>query len=308
MKVVTYHYVRHKQESFPYFRYLNFDNFRRQLDYFQSTGYMLSMKEFIDIINGDIPLKDGYVLSFDDGIRDHYDIVFPELVKRELWGIFFISSLPLTHSKMLDVHKIHCLLGRYGGKEMLSSLRSDFHFDTIPTENKKNNFSETYLNQNNDKDTYIFKRTLNYILEDDVRRNVINALMLKYFNENDLVNSYYMTEGQILEMHSAGMLIGAHSVNHSVMSKLTHDKQNEEINDSFLVIENILKNKSLRLFCYPYGGHESYTYQTESLLKKNDCKASFTTESRKVTKKDLIDSPYAIPRIDCNKFPYGACS
>ena len=51
------------------------------------------------------------ILTFDDGLSCHYTYVFPELLKRNLWGIFFINSLPYINNKILNVHKIHLLVG-----------------------------------------------------------------------------------------------------------------------------------------------------------------------------------------------------
>ncbi|EOH9564209.1 polysaccharide deacetylase, partial [Campylobacter jejuni] len=48
----------------------------------------------------------------------------PELLKRNTFGLFFISTGVYQRKKALDVHRIHYLIGRYGG-EVLVKLSND---------------------------------------------------------------------------------------------------------------------------------------------------------------------------------------
>jgi len=59
----------------------------------------------------------GVILTFDDGLRDHYKYVFPKLKEHNLWGIFYISTAPFHNKKLIDVHRIHMLVGKYGGRK-----------------------------------------------------------------------------------------------------------------------------------------------------------------------------------------------
>ncbi|EAH6864529.1 hypothetical protein ACV9QR_001614 [Campylobacter upsaliensis] len=118
MKILMYHYVRESMPHLPFFRYLSFDNFKKQLDYFEKNFGLVSFGEFCRLktepkfIN---VLKNKILLTFDDGLKEHFTLVYPELLKRGALGIFFMPSLVLEQEKALCVHKIHYLLGRYGG-------------------------------------------------------------------------------------------------------------------------------------------------------------------------------------------------
>ncbi|MCR2103289.1 hypothetical protein CUPS4256_08550 [Campylobacter upsaliensis] len=118
MKILMYHYVRESVPHLPFFRYLSFDNFKKQLDYFEKNFGLVSFEEFCRLktepkfIN---VLKNKILLTFDDGLKEHFTLVYPELLKRGALGIFFMPSLVLEQEKALCVHKIHYLLGRYGG-------------------------------------------------------------------------------------------------------------------------------------------------------------------------------------------------
>ena len=118
MKAVMYHYVRADSPDFPHFRHLHTDDFKAQLDYFEKEYGFVKKDAFLNAFLGG-PLPSGMVLTFDDGLADHYVTVFPELQKRGLWGIFYVPTDPHMSGKMLSVHRTHLLLGAFGGNAVL---------------------------------------------------------------------------------------------------------------------------------------------------------------------------------------------
>ena len=83
---VMYHYVRPDSDILPFFNNLTVDTFCKQLDFFDRTYGFLSKDEYINSIQ-EGRAAEGVVLTFDDGFRDHYQYVLPELKKRGLWGV-----------------------------------------------------------------------------------------------------------------------------------------------------------------------------------------------------------------------------
>jgi len=59
----------------------------------------------------------GVILTFDDGLSDHYEYVFPILNELNQWGTFYISTSPFHNKKLIDIHRIHMLVGKYGGRK-----------------------------------------------------------------------------------------------------------------------------------------------------------------------------------------------
>ena len=68
---------------------------------------------------------DGVLLTFDDGLRDHRDFVLPVLRERGLFGVFYVASGPAITGRILDVHKVHLVLGRMGGRAVLTWLEAN---------------------------------------------------------------------------------------------------------------------------------------------------------------------------------------
>ncbi|ETR65102.1 MAG: hypothetical protein OMM_14821, partial [Candidatus Magnetoglobus multicellularis str. Araruama] len=151
--------------------------------------------------------------------------------------------------------------------------------------------------QNNDDSTNFVKRCLNYFIDYQYRENVIDKLMsIFYPNEHSIIADFYMTEPELKKMYNAGMVIGSHTVNHPVMSKLSLKDQDEEIVESFGMLESIVGKTDIKTFCYPYGGFHTFTPETEELLEKSGCHFSFNVESRDIDREDIINQRQALPR------------
>ena len=86
-----YHYVRPSSEEYPFFNSLDVDVFIKQLNHFNNEYGFISKEKYFDAVSNNKNI-DGVVLTFDDGLKDHFSYVLPELKKRNLWGIFYIPS------------------------------------------------------------------------------------------------------------------------------------------------------------------------------------------------------------------------
>lgn len=306
MKAIMYHYVRKGNPEMPHFRHLDFDDFRKQLDHFQATYRFVSQAELMGAISSGEPVKGGIVLTFDDALDDHYRYVFPELKQRGLWGIFYVPAAPYLFDKILDVHRIHLLLGKCGGEKILRALQGIISDDMLTDSGVSEFRMMTYSAQNNDAATDQVKRTLNYYISYEYRERVIDKLMGQFFVPGKIsADIFYMSKQAIKEMHEAGMVIGSHAINHLVMSKLTPDEQQEEITRSFGLLNDFVGELPIKTFCYPYGGFYSFTDDTERMLEEAGCHFSFNVEHRDIEQKDLSARRQALPRWDCNLFPYG---
>ena len=306
MKSIMYHYVRPENSELPHFRHLHIDDFLKQLEYFGNEYGFVSKEEFKNTLMSGEPIR-GVILTFDDGFKDHFRYVLPELTKRNLWGIFYIPTSPFLTKKLIDVHRIHMLIGKYGGSTIKDAMQGIITEGMISHEHVKEFHSETYSRQNNDDSTNFVKRCLNYFIDYEYRENVIDKLMsIFYPNECAIIADFYMTESELKKINNAGMVIGSHTVNHPVMSKLSLGDQEEEIIESFGMLESIVGKIDIKTFCYPYGGFHAFTLQTEELLEKNGCHFSFNVESRDIDREDIMKRRQALPRYDCNQFPHGA--
>ena len=246
--------------------------------------------------------SDKYLPTFDDGFKDH--IYAAEILKKYNGiGLFFIPTSPLKNNILLDVHKTHLIMGKVKGLVALNELEKYLNKNKI-----KNYFSQkeklvykTAYKQN-DEDVYKkeFKKIMNYYGNLKLKHKILEHL-LKKFEINIKPKDYYLNKKEIKYLSSLGMIIGSHSESHTLLSRLSYEKQFKEIKNSKTFLEKII-NKNIDTFCYPYGGKISYNNNTLKILKKLKFKLAYSVDNRNITIKDLKNKPYELPRFDCNLF------
>lgn len=305
MKAIMYHYVRPSDPAMPYFRHLPLAAFKKQVSHFATEYGICSKAAFLESLETGMPTP-GVVLTFDDGFRDHYQHVLPYLLEQGWWGIFYIPTRPYLTHKLLDVHRVHVLLGKHGGRVIYDALQDMVFEDMLSHAHIREFRTLTYINQNNDHCTNIVKRILNYYISYEYREKVIDDLMERFIpDEGSLAGLFYMRPEEIRRLQAAGMVVGSHTVNHPVMSKLPRHRQEEEIRESFRFLDCVTGGLTVRTFCHPYGGFHSFTDETERLLQDHGCLFSVNVEPRDIDGCDLKNRPQALPRYDCNQFPFG---
>jgi peptidoglycan/xylan/chitin deacetylase (PgdA/CDA1 family) len=306
LKIIMYHYIRLGQPDLPYFRYLHLENFKLQLDHFAKVDRLLDFDEFINIIKtGKVP-DDGIVLTFDDGLRDHFDFVLPELQSRKLWGIFYIPTGVYATKKLLGVHRIHYLVGRLGGERLLEMIEGLVSDDMLTRKDIKGFRTNTYTRHPElDSATNRVKRILNYYISYRWRESILDQLMENTCNEEKIYERYYINPKEIAEMQQREMIVGSHGISHRVFASMNQLEQKTEIEEAYSFLNQVTGGLKLKTFSYPYGRHHTFTRETENILKDNGTLFSFAVDCREINEEDVICRPQALPRFDCNQFPHG---
>lgn len=303
-----YHYVRKYNHKYPNFRFLDFDNFKKQLDYFEQNFGFVQKNEWEQFVReGKTPQNKGKILlTFDDALYCQYEFVFPELTKRGLWGIFYVPTMPYVKKTILDVHKIHLLCGMYEAKNLFEFASKLVTEDMVPDIKRKEFREKTYKNQKNFVAVSEFKRLLNYFIEYRYRSELIEKIG-REFNYQFHFPSFYIPYKNLVNMANQGMLIGSHTESHLVMSKLSKEEQFNQVKNSFDFLSD-LYNEDHKTYSHPYGGFHSFNNQTMEILSKNNVRYSFNVESREINQDDYLNSMNHLPRFDCNEFSFGKAS
>ena len=297
MVKVMYHYVRPTKEEYPYFNSLDIEKFKRQLDFFQSKFGFIEKNDYIEAIKSKKNIK-GVVLTFDDGLKDHIQFVLPELIKRKLWGIFYISTGVYQSKKLLGVHRVHYLKGKFGPNIILNDINSLLEEFMLDNSLIKEFDKEIYLSSSYDRSEKKLRRLLNYMIKYEFRDSILDNLMNKYFDEECLHREVYLTESEIKTLSEYGNIIGSHTVSHKVLSRLTYYEQEKEIQESFNFIKNISPQDFLS-FCYPYGYKSSFNEDSIKILKKQNIDEACVFDNQ--IQGDILNN-LMLSRVDCNKF------
>ena len=303
MKAIMYHYIQEFNSQMKYFNYLNYKNFEKQIKFFHKESNFIDCTK-VENFYEDNSIKKNIFLTFDDGLLCHFKYVLPILKKNNINAIFYIPTYPYINEKILPAHKIHLILGTYGGKIACNFLDKYIDLSMLNNDHIEKFNKVTYNLQQNSDYTNKFKRTLNYYIKYEYRDNVVEDIFIKFFGnkEKDMIKKVYMSLNQIQQLYEAGMVIGSHSVNHKLMSRLTEKEFKKEIDESFSFLEHYTLYKT---FCYPYGGFYSFNDKIEQYLNAKSVLFSVNVESREIDNNDLKNRRQALPRFDCNEFDHG---
>ena len=296
MKSIMYHYVRDADKNYPYWNYLSKKKFKEHINKFYSKNESLVPYDKIYY------KKNLNILTFDDGIKDHLWVA-EKLKKKNIAGIFFISSLPLKKKQILDVHKAHLILGKIKSSiaynKLLEILKKKKYINFI-NKNENEKFQMAYFNQKDNCTKKKFKKIINYYGNINLKTKLLNELC-NYFEIKQTADQFYLNKKEIKYLNDLGMLIGCHTDSHFVLSRISYYKQLEEIKKNKSFLEKII-NKKISIFCYPYGGKKSYNENTLKILKKLNFKYGFSVEPKDISKFTFYNKPFELPRYDCNIF------
>ena len=102
-----------------------------------------------------------------------------------------------------------------------------------------------------------------------------------------------LTRRELLELASAGMTIGAHTLSHPILSQLPAELARAEISESRARLESVLE-KRVWAFAYPFGDPQSVTPQVLGMVEETGFKAAFLNFGGGL---GTALPPYALPRI-----------
>lgn len=304
LTIVMYHYVRPINGSnFPGIKGLELDGFKRQLDYLNSQYNIVNTQQVIDayIKNKKIPSKACW-LTFDDGYKDHYKYVLPELLKRNLHGAFFPPRVAIEDNIVLDVNLIqHIISCANNIDDLVSKLNTICIMNDISKKELKLFYKKLAVANRFDNEKIIYvKRMLQHALPEKLR----NTITLKLFEEFVGVSpkyfskKLYMNIDEVSEIVKKGMYVGSHGSMHYWLDRISLHQQEKDILSSLEFLERIGTSTKNWVMCYPYG---AYNDNTLHLLKKYQASIGLTTEFRVA---NLIrDKQYTLPRLDTNDFP-----
>jgi len=300
-----YHYVRDLPRTlYPRIKGLLTERFEGQLDYISKHYHVCSLAKVVAAIRGDGKLpQNACVLTFDDGLIDHYKTVFPRLLDRRLTGAFFPSARPFEISGVLDVHKVQFILAATTdfqdlANDILGCLNEYRDRFSIPSADVlRKQFA--IANRFDDAEVVLIKRLLQWALPQPVRSEVAREIFARLVtrDEAEFARDLYMEVSHLREMVSCGMEVGGHGYNHYWLGQLSREEQTLEIDKTVSFLENVFGRRPKDWFmCYPFG---SYNSDTIDAVCRGGCAIGLTTNAELSD----ISRPLELSRLDTNDLP-----
>lgn len=301
--MVMYHYVRNMHETgFPAIKGLLLERFAGQLDYVEKHYKVISPGDYNEFLRGNAEIRGkACILTFDDGLKDHYSNVFPELKKRGLRAGFFPMTQPLEEKVVPAVQKAHFLLARLGTKDFASEFNKELR-ERFPRLVRQ--FFVDGKNKRQVKHRWDDALTSNLkyniaIMPQKPKSELLNAIFARHFeDEACFCTGLYMSWEEMREMEEQGMEFGGHTHSHPTLASLGMEEQEGEIAESTRMLRKKLGGK-VNCFSYPYG---SFNSDTIEILKGNGYEMAITTDVGVNKGRDI--GPLKIKRIDTNDLPF----
>jgi peptidoglycan/xylan/chitin deacetylase (PgdA/CDA1 family) len=306
LTIVMYHYVRDlAQSSFAGIKGISCERFDGQLDYIARHYSVCNLRDVLEAARGAAELPaNACVLTFDDGLMDHYQHVFPRLLQRGFYGSFFPAAMPITDRKVLDAHKIHFVLASSADpttiiSEIFSALQP-FRKDHNLPEDAELYRRYAVADRFDPAEVIFIKRVLQKGLPSRVRGALLDTLFQRLVTEDEaaFASELYMDVAQLRSMAQQGLEIGGHGYKHVWLEGLTREEQQNEIARTADLLADIYQRRPVDwTLSYPYGSYDDLT-----LRIAHDAGAAIGVTTEVGLNSDL-DEPLRLKRLDTNDVP-----
>jgi peptidoglycan/xylan/chitin deacetylase (PgdA/CDA1 family) len=301
LHVVMYHYIRDLPNTpFPRIKGMLVSDFRQQVAVLQNQYEMATLESALDFLQGVYsPSRDLCLLTFDDGLKDHYLEVTPILVDHDVQGLFFVITSCLQEHCVAPVHMNHFLMAaldfEFYRQAFLQKLNECLPGIRVYDDIDNATAQRTY--RWDTSEVASFKYLFNFILDGGIRDQVVKSLFAEHIGEEkSFAQTLYLSWEEARQMQTAGMLMGGHSHEHKPLATLSDEELHSDLITCQDLLEGHLQPQDLWPFSYPYGKQDSFNDTAVRQLKRLGFSCSFGTEVG--VNLPGIDS-FAIRRVDC---------
>ncbi len=217
-------------------------------------------------------------VTFDDGYADNFEVALPILKRWNVPATFFIATNYLEPGRMWNDTVIETVRRFEGSEVDLSDL--GFGVEKLSTIVHRRALIRKVLS------------SLKYMPLTDRS----SAAELLGERVTDLPNNLMMSAQQVQQLSTAGMEVGAHTVNHPILSRLTEKESKCEILESVNQLETLIGRRP-RFFAYPNGRpEEDYTTRDRQLVESIGLKAAVSTHHGAIdSRADIFQLPRFTP-------------
>ncbi|MAG25865.1 hypothetical protein CMI47_09830 [Candidatus Pacearchaeota archaeon] len=285
--VVNYHYIRDKIPHMG-IHPITPSFFKKQLELISTNGYKFVSVDDVNKVlktkKNTLPEK-SCLITFDDGLKESYDIGLSILDDMGIPAFFSIISDTIINDKLVGVHKLQYLRTQVDTEDIEYFLSSD-----IETLDKK-----SILNQYPFDDTAVAK--IKYLLN-FVNPGLVDKLFSEFITipEKDIATKLYMDKDQIKDLYNRGFL-GTHSKSHKPLAALADDVLFDDIKSSINDIENLCGG-TVKSISYPYGEKTAVDSRVVDVCEELGLVSGFTM-FRGINDSDyFFKNPYMLKRLD----------
>ncbi len=303
LRVVMYHYVRDLPRTpFPKLKGMLLDDFRHQVNELSTQFEMASLESAMDFMSGEYrPRRDLCLLTFDDGLKEHYTDVTPILHEKRIRAVFFLITACLEEKKVAAVHMNHFLMASMNFEDYADAFFRKA-VAMCPDAFAPLNVDAARAAQTYPWDTpevARFKYLFNFGMDPDLRDRAVREMFTQHISdEATFADSLYLNWEEARKMQKAGMAIGGHTHQHKPLANLSSRELLWDLETCHKLLHQKLLPQSVWSFSYPYGKKDSFHLRAVRKLQQLNFRCAFSTE---VNDNRRGGDKFMIGRTDCKK-------
>lgn len=303
LRAVMYHYVRDLPKTrFPRLNAMKTETFSRQIADFVEMYEVVPLETALAFLGGRYrPARDLVILTFDDGLKEHFTEVTPVLVEHGVQGCFFLPTAGVGDHRVLSVHKSHFLMASLEFGEYREAFHANLAEIAPSTPTNVDPAKAAAAYRWDEPDVAALKYLINFGLSRIVRDQLLDRLFETYLgDEEEFARDLYLSWDEARRMQDAGMVMGGHSHRHAPLSSLTDAERQADLQMCMDLLHRKLKHQRLWPFSYPYGKTTSFDSATVTTLRELGVCCSFGTE---VGVNGAGEDLFRLRRLDPKDFP-----
>lgn len=258
--------------------------FALELDWIREWFRVLPLPEAVRrLYEGRLPAA-AAAITFDDGYKDNHDVALELLRHRDLTATFFVAPGFLDGGIMFNDRVVETLR-RWPSAELTVAGVGRLATDSLAAKR------------------FAIVKILSGIkrLPPSQRELLVSELDHAEAGRPNLM----MSTADVRALHRAGMTIGAHTVNHPILTSVDRYAAEKEIAESRERLEAVIGER-VELFAYP-NGLPTADYQAEhaAIVRRLGFRAAFSTSWGVA---DANADPFQLPRFrpwDLRRYRYG---
>ncbi|MFT3980374.1 MAG: polysaccharide deacetylase family protein [Ferruginibacter sp.] len=217
------------------YAYKNEKQFISDLDFLLKHYTPATADDIYTAVKNNHPFQKGsFLLSFDDGFREIYDVIAPILEKKGVPAIFFVNPSFIDNRKLFYRCKISILAGQLKRNPSLLPAFATALNTTVADSNEIIEMLKK-VNQNNTAVLDTIAATIGYSFDEFLRTQLPFA-----------------SAEQLINLHKRGFTIGAHSMDHPYYALLDEQDQVDQTIRSVHYVKELLRTDTCH-FSFPHS-------------------------------------------------------
>ncbi len=212
------------------------NQFEKDLDFLLLNYQPIDFLEYKKCIDENVPLKNRFLLTFDDGLKEFYTFIAPILKRKGIPALNFLNTDFVDNKDLFYRYKVSVLIEKLQTTTFSEDIQKEIkHWFLDQGISLDDNYKGLL------KITYQQKDTLDYLA------HVISLDFKDYLKKEEP----YLTSGQIHELIEQGFHFGAHSNDHPPYHTIALEEQLQQTKESIRIISTEF-NLNYTTFSFPF--------------------------------------------------------